>query len=95
MTQQQPAEIECTECAGMGCDLCRQGWIEISQCPQKFIGQQLIDDINIAETCQSGVFPVSGGLLDQPAYFVELSHRIKSETNKIEREQIERERKRV
>lgn len=77
----------------MGCSTCDQGYFLLTQCPQRFIGSELIEGINIVDGCQNGVLPVSGGLLDQPAYYMELSMRLKTETNMIEREQAERRKK--
>lgn len=57
-----------------------------------FIGSEIIGDINIVAACENGVLPVAGGLLDQPAYYHELSGRLKAECNMIEREQSERKR---
>jgi hypothetical protein len=62
----------------------------VEQCPQRYIGAELIADINLVAQCQSGVMPVSGGLLDQPARWLELKSRLESEQSKIEREQAER-----
>lgn len=60
----------------------------------QYIGPDLIDDINIVSSCEGGTLPVAGGLLDQPAYFLELSTALKRDTNEIEREQSERRRAR-
>jgi len=57
-----------------------------------FIGSEIIGDINIVAACENGVLPVAGGLLEQPAYYHELSNRFKAECNAIEREQAERKR---
>ena len=65
----------------------------MTECPQSFIGSELIQDINIVEACNSGVMPVEGGLLNQSAYWFELKSRLESDKAKIEREQAERKRK--
>jgi hypothetical protein len=86
----QPAEIECTECGGIGCRHCDRGYYRVTQCPQSYIGSELVNDINIVAQCTSGVMPVSGGLMNQPAYWLELKTRLEGEQNQIEREQRER-----
>jgi len=93
VTPQQPAEIECPECGGIGCTKCDSGWYRVEQCPQAYIGGELIESINIVDACQNGVLPVEGGLLNQSVYYFELSSRMKSERKKIERDQAERRRK--
>jgi hypothetical protein len=77
----------------MGCKKCDSGWYRVEQCPQSYLGQELIEDINTVDACANGVLPVSGGLMNQSVYYFELSNRLKTERNKIEREQAERRRK--
>lgn len=65
----------------------------MNECPQKFIGNELIEDINTVDACQNGVMPVGGGLMDQSVYYLELTSRLRNERAKIEREQAERRRR--
>jgi hypothetical protein len=62
----------------------------VIECPQNYLGHELIEDINTVDACQNGVLPVSGGLLDQTVYYFELSQRLKRERATIEHEQAER-----
>jgi hypothetical protein len=59
-----------------------------------YVGQEMIDQINIAGSCTDGVLPQGGGLLDQSAWWFELRSILRSEERRIEDEQIKRERNR-
>lgn len=89
MTAEHPAEIECPECGGHGCNECDDGWFTVSECPSKFIGQQMISDILVTAACEHHL-PVAGGLLDQSAWWFELRQRLQSEEHKITEEQMKR-----
>ena len=91
MTKEHPAEIECPECGGFGkdCQHCKDGWYEVTECPSKYIGQELIQDIRIIGASEQHL-PVSGGLLDQSAWWFELRSLLKSEEQKITDEQNKR-----
>jgi hypothetical protein len=90
VNSEQRAEIECVMCGGIGCGECENGYMVLSECPSSYIGQELIGDINIVAACSDGVLPVSGGLMDQSAYWFELSQAMKREINAVEKEQHER-----
>jgi hypothetical protein len=92
VTTEQPAEIECPSCGGYGCEECKDGYFELTQCPSKFIGQELISDIQIV-TASEQHLPVAGGLLDQSAWWFELRQLLKHEENLITNEQQERRNK--
>ena len=77
-------------CGGIGCNHCDRGFFSLTTCPNRYVGGRLINDINIAASCEDGVLPVAGGLLDQPAYFYELSRTMKNEVHSIELEQSKR-----
>jgi hypothetical protein len=77
----------------MGCTECDSGFYRVEECPQSYIGSELIQDINIVAACTNGVMPVDGGLLNQSAYWFELKSKLESDQAKIEREQAERRRK--
>jgi hypothetical protein len=83
------AEIECAECGGSGCEHCSEGWYMIDQCPSKYIGQELISDIQIVAASEQHL-PVSGGLLDQSAWWFELRQLLRSEEHRITEEQMKR-----
>lgn len=83
MRPDQPAEVQCPACEGDGCGECKDGWFEVTQCPNKFIGSELIDDIRIA-TASEHHLPVAGGLLDQSAWWFELRQLLQSEERRIQ-----------
>lgn len=89
VSEQQPAEIECPICDGDGCEECRNGYFELTECPSKFIGQELIQDIQIVSSSEHHL-PVSGGLLDQSAWWFSLKELLKREENLIQNEQAKR-----
>ena len=86
-----PAEIECPICGGDGkdCEHCEGGWYTVSQCPSKYIGAELIQDISVVSACEHHL-PVAGGLLDQSAWWFELRGLLKSEENRVQEEQAKR-----
>ena len=71
-------------CGGFGkdCEHCKDGYFEVNECPSKFIGQELIQDIRIIGASEQHL-PVSGGLLDQSAWWFELRSLLRSEEQKI------------
>ena len=90
VTQEQPAEIECPICSGVGCSKCDKGWYRVESCPKRYIGQSLTSDINLVVMCKSGSMLVDGGILDQPNAWVELKNTLEHEEALIERDQAER-----
>jgi hypothetical protein len=89
VTPQQPAEIECPECGGEGCEHCKDGWFEVTECPTKYIGQELIQDIHVIGATDTHL-PVAGGLLDQSAWWFELRGLLKLEEYRVQEEQNKR-----
>ena len=91
LSEQQPAEIECPVCgcSEKGCDYCEGGFYQVTECPSKYIGQELIQDIRIVTSTEQHL-PVAGGLLDQSAWWFELKTLLKSEENVIENEKAKR-----
>lgn len=87
----RPIEIECTQCNGKGCNDCGDvgAWL-LDHCPQKFIGQDMMEAINLAAYAMRGDWPIVGGMLDQSAWFVDLVSRLESEQNRIDKEIAER-----
>ena len=89
MSAEYPAEIECPECGGTGCDECSDGWFTVTECPTQYIGQELIQDIRIVGS-PDNFLPVAGGLLDQSAWWFELRGQLKLEEHRIVEEQNKR-----
>jgi hypothetical protein len=86
-----PAEIECPCCGGSeaGCEHCDHGFYRVTECPSRYIGKELIQDIRIVTSTEQHL-PVVGGLLDQSAWWFELKTLLKSEENVIENEKAKR-----
>lgn len=84
-----PADIECPCCGGDGCGECDDGFFAVAECPSKYIGQALIADLHIIAASETHL-PVSGGLLDQSAWWFELRNAMRCEENIIQDEQQKR-----
>ena len=91
MSEQFPADIECPICNGEGCEHCEDGWFSVKQCPSEYIGRELISDLRIVGATDTHL-PVAGGLLDQSAWCFELRSLLKSEEDRVQTEQWERDR---
>ena len=89
VTPEQPAEIQCPVCEGEGCDECSGGYYTIEECPSRYIGSELIDDIRIVSASEHHL-PVAGGLLDQSAWWFELRERLRAEEMRIQEDQAKR-----
>ena len=84
-------EIACVRCNDVGCEACNQtGRFEVG-CPQQYVSD-IVPEINLATMCKEGTWPVSGGLLDQSAWFIALHQKLNAEHNRIELEEIEKSR---
>lgn len=73
----------------MGCEQCHDGFFEVTECPMKFIGSELADQIQIVGMSEYHL-PVAGGLLDQSGWFIELKTALASEERLIEEEKNKR-----
>lgn len=89
ISEAQPAEIECPACGGDGCSHCSDGYFAVTECPSKYIGSELISDIQVVSASEHHL-PVSGGLLDQSAWWFELRSLLRSEESRIQEEQSRR-----
>lgn len=89
MSEKFPAEVQCPNCEGDGCTECDEGYFKFTECPSRFIGADLIADIQVV-TASEQHLPVAGGLLDQSAWWFELRQLLKSEENRVQDEQQKR-----
>ena len=102
VNKEYPVQMDCPTCGGAGvlrantdeqaeCDQCDgMGRFDLDECPRKYIGQDLTECINYAAMASKGVWPVSGGLLDQSAWFVSLVQRLEAEMSIIDTERMSR-----
>jgi len=61
--------MQCPTCDAMGCELCHDGKVRITQCPRQCVDAStwaMVGDIAMAKR---GFLPVSGGTLDQTESF--------------------------
>lgn len=76
-------------CAGTGCEHCEDGYFTVTECPSRYIGQDLIDDIRIVAASDHHL-PVAGGLLDQSAWWFSLRSLLQAEEQQVRDEQDRR-----
>jgi hypothetical protein len=78
-------------CGGEGgeCEHCEDGYFKVTECPTKYIGQELIQDIHLIGATDQHL-PVAGGLLDQSAWWFELRNLLKLEEHRVESEKEKR-----
>jgi len=89
VNEKSPADIQCPACEGDGCSECDGGWFTLTQCPSKYIGRELIGDIQVITSSEHHL-PVAGGVLDQSAWWFELSETLRREEARIEQERSKR-----
>ncbi len=68
-TELEPLEIECPLCDGVGCGDCDRGIFQVNGCPNRFCSS-VIPAIELFELFEKGLPPVSGGVLNQSAEFL-------------------------
>lgn len=90
MNEIQPADVQCPECEGDGCEYCDEGFFKLTECPSRYIGNELISDIQIVSASEHHL-PVAGGLLDQSAWWFELRDRLKRDEMQIKAEREQRQ----
>ena len=88
--------LECPACNGTGkdsfgglCEHCDDGMFALTRCPREYIGIEITDAINLAAICGSGDWPITGGLLEQSAWFLDLKQTLEGEHNKIDAAKME------
>jgi hypothetical protein len=85
-TANEPIILACPHCDDRGCKHCDdKGTFQIKECPNKYCGE-LIDVFGVSEMFAKGIPPISGGLLDQAAWFIDFhrSQQIEDEKAKAE-----------
>lgn len=89
--------MECPVCEGAGvregdvCGHCKGGSIEITSCPHRLVTRPVADLAMMERLMESGLPPVAGGSLDQPASFLTAAARLKRERERAISERRRRE----
>jgi len=65
---------------------------KLAECPRQYVAD-IVDAVNLSQLADSHL-PVSGGMLDQSAWWLSCFMALKSDMNQIENDKIERERRR-
>ncbi len=65
-------------CSGEGCDSCTGGSVRIDGCPNAYCAS-VVPAINLVELFEKGLPPVTGGVLDQSASFLNAARFFASE----------------
>jgi hypothetical protein len=61
----------CVECGGKGCGACKEsGRFETKDCPQK-VARPMSKTLALIDMADKGHLPVTGGVMDQSAWFIE------------------------
>jgi len=69
----------CPNCEGKGCEECKDGNIDIIDCPLKLITEDVWQVIRFAELYEKGLPPIAGGVLDQAKVFVDAAQFVMNE----------------
>lgn len=77
-------------CDGHGCNACKGGFFEVTECYLKYVDGWLVDAINMTGYVDKGLLPDVGGLLHQSAWFMRLCTVVGNEQIKIDRERERR-----
>lgn len=86
--ESDPAELECPFCNGEECKHCVDGHIQITQCGKRYVDAALVKAINFSEHIDKGLLPISGGLLDQSAWFLSVWQALSQDKALIEAKRI-------
>lgn len=92
ITENNPAEIECPRCDNVGCDDCDNGYFTLTQCAKRYVDGAIVKAINFAEYTDKGLLPISGGLLDQSAWFLSVWQALSQDKAMIEAKRIKERR---
>ncbi len=64
-------QITCPACEGAACDECKEGWIDLPCCPQRYPGLEWGEFRHYAVLYEKGLPPVTGGALEQSHWFTD------------------------
>lgn len=79
-----PATIDCPDCDGHGCDECnKRGSFDVTACPNQYVGD-IRTAIPLMDLFENGLPPVSGGTLDQAAWFLSAVRTLQHEEAAVE-----------
>lgn len=88
-TEQEPLELECPACDGVGCDDCGgMGYMRIEGCPKVYCSQ-IVPTMQLIELFENGLPPIAGGVLDQSASFITAAKHYASESRMAEAQSSE------
>lgn len=91
VNEQYPLQIACPTCDEHGCSECdEEGWIRITQCPKTIVDREIMSFIELADYAKNGLFPVSGGALEQSQSFLAACRFLWSEDNRAEMQQMDK-----
>jgi len=80
-------EVACPECNELGCEHCKgTGYFLITDCPKKSIDIEVYKANRLSLLMQKGLPPISGGSLEQSAWFMNFFAFWDSEHNRAENE---------
>lgn len=68
-----------------------QTW-KLTQCPRRFVAD-IVDAVNLAQLAEAHL-PITGGVMEQCSWWVDLWMTLKSDINQVEADKAERERAR-
>ena len=88
-TEESRIEIECPVCDGCGCEECKDGAFELDGCPNSFCSK-IVQSIDLIDLFGKGLPPITGGVLDQSASFIEAARCFESEEGKVRNERSSR-----
>ena len=85
----KPTDVNCLEIADF--EDVYSTW-KLAECPRQYVAD-IVDAVNLSQLADSHL-PVSGGMLDQSAWWLSCFMALKSDMNQIENDKIDRERRR-
>jgi hypothetical protein len=71
--------MRCPACEGEGCEECKEGQIDITECPLEMITEDVWQIIRFAELYEKGLPPIAGGVLEQAKVFIDAAQFVMNE----------------